>query len=631
MMGGFMHRTAIFLSTIIVSAPAFAETDDNIGDPPVEYAAAAPSPTEIVAPGTITVTATGLPTEIDMTGQPVTVIGLDEIERVQGPDLTRVLQRMPGVTMSRNGGAGGFTGVRVRGAPSEHLLVLIDGVKVNDAGSPAGGFDFANLLAGDVERIELLRGPNSVVWGSDAMGGVMNLTTRAPDGIFASAEYGRYDTVYSTLGAGARTDRMEAGVTGSYYGSDGFSASANGTEPDGFRQWQVSGRGRYALTDAFALTANGRYADGRLDQDGYLPPFYAFGDTADRQDTTEWSGHLGGEYTGQLLTLRGGYAVADTKRLYTGESYGDFPYETNGRARRAELFGQYAIAGPVRLDFGVDREWTRFSDSGTKQGTHTTSGHALLGFYTPFVTVAVGARHDDHSRFGGEWTFGANGSVAIAADWRVRASYGEGFKAPSLYQLYSFYGDPTLRPETSKGYDLGIEKGRRDGPFFAGLSVFRRDSRNLIDFDLANSVYYNIGKARAQGVEVELAARPSDRVRAGLVYSYVDTSDRTPGGFYQGNDLNRRPRHAVTASLDWTAPFGLALGGDVRMVGDSFDDRGEFVRLDGYYTLDLRAAMPVGPVELFGRAENLTNQQYATVADYNTAGRSAFIGARLRI
>ena len=215
---------------------------------------------------------------------------------------------------------------------------------------------------------------------------------------------------------------------------------------------------------------------------------------------------------------------------------------------------------------------------------------------------------------------------------RVRASYGEGFKVPSLYQLYSFYGDTSLQPETSKGYDIGLEKGRRDGTFFAGVSLFRRDSRNLIDFDLVSYSYYNIGKARSEGVELELGARPSDNLRAGLVYTYVKSTDRTAGGIYEGNDLNRRPRNTVTASLDWTAPVaGVALGGDIRMVGDSFDDRGEWTRLDGYQTVDLRASLPLGAVEVFGRVENVFDEGYETVAGYNTAGRSAYVGARLSI
>ncbi len=248
------------------------------------------------------------------------------------------------------------------------------------------------------------------------------------------------------------------------------------------------------------------------------------------------------------------------------------------------------------------------------------------------LTLAAGARYDDHELFGDEWTFGANGALELGAQLRLRASYGEGFKAPTLYQLYSFYGDEGLSPERSKGYDIGIEKGSRDGMFFAAATLFRRDSTDLIDFDLANSVYYNIGRARAQGAELELAARPDDHLRLGLVYTWLDTEDRTRGGFYEGNDLNRRPDHALTAMLDWASPFGLMLGTDVRLVGDSFDDRGNVSRLDGFVTVDLRASMPVGErLELFGRVENLFDAGYQTVAGYNSSGAAAYGGARVKI
>ncbi|RVQ68891.1 TonB-dependent receptor [Croceicoccus ponticola] len=625
-----MRKYLFLLTTAFLVQPALAQ--DASSNDAVEYATAAPPPMGEVEGETITVVATGMPISTAETGQPVTIIGLDEIEAVQGPDLTRVLQRLPGTTVTRNGGVGGFTGVRVRGAPSEHLLVLIDGVKVNDAGAPGGGFDFGNLLAGNIQQIELLRGPNSVVWGSDAMGGVMNLTTLAPDGIVASGEYGSDETIYATLGGGMRTGALEAGVTGSYMTSDGYSTAAGGTEADGFRQWQVTGRARYELAYGLAVVANARHADGKLDQDSFAwTPPYAPVDSADFQDTKETSGRLGFDYAGKALSLRGGYSLAKTARVYTGESYGDYPYATDARNDRAELFGQYRVAGPFRLDFGADREWSRFADSGTTKKVNTNSGHALLGFYTPFATLAAGARYDDNSRFGDAWTFGGNASVRLAYDLRLRASYGEGFKAPTLYQLYGYYGALDLKPETSTGYDFGIEKGTRDGSFFAGVSLFRRNSTNLIDFDLFNSVYYNIGKSRAEGFEVELAARPSDELRAGVVYSYVESKDRTVGGFYEGNDLNRRPRHAVTASFDWTSPFGVALGADARLVGDSFDDRGEYVPLDGYETVDLRASVPLGPVQIYGRVENLFDAGYQTVAGYNTAGRSAHIGARLKI
>lgn len=590
----------------------------------------------------ITVVATGGSIAVDRAGQPVTVIDGAEIDRVQGPDLTRVLERAPGVTISRNGGVGGFTGVRVRGADAEQLLVLIDGVRVADAASPGGGFDFGNLLAGGIDKLELLRGSNSVVWGSQAIGGVLAIRTRAIDGVEGSAEYGAHDSRYATLSAGGTTGAVSGGLSASFHDSDGISAAAFGTEPDGFRQYQVSGRARAEVANGFALVANARYADSKLDIDGFPPPTFAFADTPERQDTREWSGRAGFEYGGYRYSLSGGYALSDTRRELFDPAFGSGSYfTTRGRSERAEVVGTVELADAFDLDLGADRERTRFETGpfGSKGHATLTSGHALVRYHLLGVALAAGARVDDHSRFGSEVTLGANGSLEIGGGWRARASYGEGFKAPTLFQLLSDFGNATLSPERSRSYDVGIERGDRNGPLHLALTAFRRDSRDLIDFVSCFGVtggictnrpfgtYDNVKRSRADGIEVELGARLSEHFTAQAAYSYTRSRNRA-----SGLDLARRPRHAVTVSADWTTPLGgLALGGDLRVVGDSFDDAGNFTRLDGYALATVRASVPLGEhLDLFGRIENLTDANYQTAAGYGTYGRSAYAGVRAR-
>lgn len=623
-------RKVLFLLSCAVAAPAAAEDGGYGGF--IDGLS--------VPDWSITVVARGYESHVREVAQPITVIPEHLLDDVQGPDLARVLQRAPGVTLTRNGGLGGFTGVRLRGAASEQVLVLVDGVRVADVAAPGGGFDFGNMLAGGLSKVEILRGPNSVVWGSDAIAGVINLTTRAPDGMTASAEYGGDEALTATLGGGIRRERLELGLTGSFHDSDGFSQAASGSEHDGFRQWQVTGRGKAEIAPEFWLTANGRYATGELDLDGYPPPDYAFSDTDERQDTREWSGRIGGRLRAFGLRLDGGYAVSDTLREYRDLSFGGEPYyTTQGRSERAELFGRTFLGAPeLAVDFGASREWTRFDDSGTAERATITGVHVMPGWYGPRLTLAAGLRYDDHSRFGHAWTFGAHGAVEPVDGLRLRAGYGEGFKAPSLFQSQSaLYGNPALDPERSKAWDAGLEWRR--GTFNAGLSAFRRDSENLIDYvfcgtdfacaDYPFGTYDNVGRARAEGFELELGAQVGDRIRTGAAYSYVETEDRTPGSFTQGNDLPRRPRHALTVTADWAGP--VELGADVRLVGDSFDDRWQTTRLDGYVTADLRASVPFGRVELFGRVENVFDAGYRTVAGYNTAGRSAYLGARYRM
>jgi vitamin B12 transporter len=253
--------------------------------------------------------------------------------------------------------------------------------------------------------------------------------------------------------------------------------------------------------------------------------------------------------------------------------------------------------------------------------------------------VAAGVRQDDHSRFGGATTLGANASLAIAGGWRFKASWGQGFKAPTLYQLFSNYGNEALTPERSTGFDLGIERGDRNAPLHFALTGFRRDTTDQIGFASCGfggppcppgrpfGYYANLGRTRAEGFEVELAAAPTERLRARAAYTYTHAFDRDTGF-----DLARRPRHTLFAGLDWTTPLGLALGADARLVGDSYDFAGQFGRLDGFATLTLRAGLPVSDgFELYGRVENVTDAKTQTVGGYGWQGRAAYAGVRVTL
>ena len=610
--------------SLVVVAPAAAQQANNeiiIADP--------------IRDDLITVVATGLQSRIDRTGQSVSVIGADEIAAIQGPDLTRVLERLPGVTITRNGSLGSFTGVRLRGADAEQLLVLVDGVRVNDPSSPGGGFDFGNLLSGGIAKIELLRGSNSVVWGSQAIGGVLAVTSKALNGAEGSVEYGAHDSFDASASAGLAQDRYAIGFNGGYTRTDGISSAASGSETDGFRQWRVGGRGRLDLAPGLSANLAARYADSRVDLDGYQFDFpYAFIDTPEYQTTREASGRAGLAYQTSGWELAAGYALADTRRDYYDPTYGTAPsYGYKGRTERADLSGGVNLTDQFRVIFGADSEWSRFSsDFDAQKKARLASTHALLTYNADRLNLAAGLRLDDHSQFGSEWTFGANGSFAVSDDWRIRASYGEGFKAPTLFQLFSAFGSTTLNPERSRSYDIGIERGDRNSALHFALTAFRRDSRDLIDFASCPTCtfggeYRNVSSARAEGIEAEGDVRVNDYVTFRAAYSYVKAINRT-----SGNDLARRPRHALTLGADWQTPLhALSLGADLRMVSDSFDDPGNFTPIDGYALVTVRANLPItDALELFGRIENAGNTRYHTAAGYGTTGRSAYAGVRAR-
>ena len=598
-----------------------------------------------VRDSSITVIASGLDDRISGTGQPVSIIGADEIAQIQGGDIARAVERLPGVTLNRNGGPGGFTGVHVRGSDAEQLLVLVDGVPVADPAAPANGFDFGTLLPGGIDKIELLRGSNSTIWGSEAMGGVLEVTTAARDGAGANAEYGAPRTWYAQ-GYVTRSSRsLSYGLNGAFLDSRGISAAAGGAEPDGAREWQLGGHAQAELAHGLTVRAGLRHFESRLDLDGYPPPDYLFGDTAEWQDTRRTAAYAGLDFDhGGDVRLRGMWSLSDTQRDSYDPTIGSMPtYTTHGRDQRAELRGKWGFANDFALRFGGEHRWSRFDTLFDSARSMDSSGaYAQLGFDNATVLVNAGARLDDFQGFGSHWSLGADGAIRLGAGWRLRASYGEGFKAPSLFQRFSDYGNTALRPELSRSFDGGVELGDRNAPMHFALSVFRRDSSDLIDFVSCyggssglcaghpDGVYDNVGTARAQGVELEAGARATDTLRLEGVYSYVEATNRTPGAANQGNDLARRPRHALTLSADWiTSLAGLALGADLRAVSSSYDDAANLVRLDGFATGTLRASVPLTDnVELYGRIENLWNERYQTVAGYGTPGRSAYLGAR---
>ena len=592
----------------------------------------------------ITVVATGSPQRLDQTGQPITVLTAADLDRLQGPDITRALEQVPGLTLSRNGGPGAFTAVRLRGSDSEQVLVLIDGVRVEDVAAPGAGFDFGTLTTGGVERIDVLRGSNSVTWGSAALGGVIAIQTRELNGLEASAEGGSRGSFAGEAAAGLARDKVALSLTGGYTTTDGVSAAATGTERDGFRQWRLGGKARLELAPGLSVVANARYADTRTDIDGFPAPAFTFADTPEYQITRQLSGRAGLRWQGDWLTLGTGFALADTKRDYYDPTFGTAPsYGYRGRSHRADLTGRAKLPANFALDFGADSEWTRyFGTFDARQTARQTSGHAMLGWYTDAISLAAGLRYDDHSRFGNATTLGANGTVRLAPNLRLRASYCEGFKAPTLFQLLSDFGNAALRPERSRSYDAGLEY--KSGPVTAAVTLFHRDSRNLIAFvscfgetdgictGRPFGTYDNIGKARAEGVEAELVLKPSGAFTLRSFYTYTKARNLTPGSPQFGNDLARRPRHALTLSGDWETPLAhLALGADLRLISDSFDNASNTVRLEGGPVATIRASLPVhDKVTLYARVENVFDNRIPTAAGYSAVGRGAFAGLRVR-
>ena len=615
--------------------------------------ALAASPALAQAGGDIVVTATGVAQPADQAGQAVTIVTRADLDRRQTVSLADYLATTPGVTVARSGPVGSQTSVRIRGAEAEQTLVLIDGVRVNDPASPGGAFDFGNLLAGSIERVEVLRGADSVPWGSQAIGGVVNIVTQAPTDRLqarANAEYGYADTANANAAVSGKAGPVSAALTGGVFRSDGISAAADGSERDGYRQVAGTGSIGVDLAPGVGIDLRGYYAHSRLDLDGYPPPAYVFAADAEYSKVQEVYGYAGlhANLADGRANNRIAFTIGDTNRDNYDPAVGAAPlYFYRGRSERYEYQGDFRPFDRVRIVAGAEHEDSRYADGTKRASTGVTSEYGEL-IVTPVeaLTLTGGLRHDDHDAYGGHMTYGAGAALALRTGTTLRASYGEGFKAPTLYELYSDYGTASLKPETAKSYDLGVEQALLDGRARASVTWFHRDTRNQIDFrscapdevadtgsicfDRPYGTYANIDRARARGVEVALALRPIDALRIDASYTWTHAENRTPGASF-GQDLARRPRDVASVSVDYRLPVGLSVGGTILMVGDSFDYAAPDPRLDGYVLAGLRAELPITRrVSIYGRVENLFDAHYQTVAGYGSYGRAAYGGIRLR-
>ncbi len=610
------------------------------------------------APDTIVVTANRTEQPLSRVGQSISVIDANDLATRQTETVADVLRTVPGVTISRYGGIGSLTSVFIRGAESDQTVALIDGIKLNDPSAPGGGFDFGNLLVGNIARIEVLRGAQSVLWGSQAIGGVVNVITVAPSETLhanARAEYGYRNTAQFVGNISGKAGPLSASAGAGYLRTDGisaFSEARGGREKDGYRNYGANANFNLALSDAISVDLRGWYSHGHVGVDGYLPPDYALTDTRESAITREVVGYTGlnaalldGRFRNRL-----GYAITDTRRRnYNPDNAPVETFAGDGRNERIEYQGIVHLADGWQGTFGAEREMTRYTTA--SPFGPTTSGHVSIdsGYgqlvATPFsgFTATGGVRYDHHSRFGGNTSFSASG-VYTPNDsvTTVRASYSEGFKAPSLFQLQSEYGNQLLRPERSRGWDAGVTQRLVGGALEASATYFRRDSRDLINFvycsaplvgictNRANGTYDNVARARAEGVELTLRLQPVKAFTIQANYTYLKAEDRSPDSPNLGRQLARRPQHSASVLVDYRWTFGLETGATLTHVGASFDDAGNSQRLPGYLLADLRAAMPIGHhVELTARIENLLNERYETAFQFGSPGRAGYIGARL--
>ncbi len=599
---------------------------------------------------TIVTTATRLPTPEDQVGSSVTLIAAADIEVRQQRTLPEVLEDVPGLNVVQTGAQGGQTSLFMRGTNSNHTKVLLDGIDLADPSTPNNTADIGKLLTGDIARVEVLRGPGSALYGSDAIGGVINVITAGGEGplrLTASAEGGSFDTLNERATLGGSEGGFHYALTLDHVHQGAVMVTplrliptGQVRHPDSFDGIQGTAKLGYDLADNLDVGAVFLYNSslGKVTNDAFnaMTFFYGPSTSQTRNATLQYAGrafaHLVTGRFEQTLGLAYSNAItssADPDNGYVLSKGDRVKLDWQGSLKFTD--GQTLVLGAESARDALHPGVFFGFPSTLSAGTSTNAGFAELqsdfggGLYN-----SVSLRYDDNSRFGGKLTWHLAPSWTIAATGtRLKASLGSGFKAPALQQLYgAFGGNPALKPETSTGYDIGFEQKLLDS-VTGGATWFHNDIRNLINnvFSAGTFSNLNIGKARTQGLESFIAWRASDTLSLRADYTYTDAIDATAH-----TALSRRPNNKLGMTADWQAMDDLSLAATLLFTGPQADVDREFgtpVRLASFTVVHLAASYRVTPGwSLFGRVENAVDQQYEAPYGFLKPGIGAFAGIK---
>jgi vitamin B12 transporter len=658
-----MRRVLISMTSILALTSVTARAETPAPSPDIADAGAATAVADVV------VVANRTTQSIDKVGSAVTVLTLQQLRADQEPVIADILARTPGVTVTRNGGVGETTALNIRGASTQQTVVLIDGVKLDDPSSPGGGFNFADLMAGDISRVEVLRGPQSTLYGSDAIGGVVNIVTADPTKPLqgdVQLEGGSYGTAYAKAAAGGHDGAWTWRLAANAYSTTGISAfdqRLGGREADGYSNEGVSGRLGYAFNPDVSLDLRALLVNARSAFDGYSTPTFSFGDDAEYGTTQEAVAYAGLNVNLLDARLKNRLALQYTTTDRDNFDPADAPvtktFDGLGRNWRGEYQGVYAIASGWQAVFGAERDQSSIAVKTPAYSNKASPAYSA----TPPISAAInvssgygqlqaepihglnltgGVRYDQHSTFGGHFTGQASAAWSLNDGATVlRTSWGQGFKAPSLYQLYSQYGTAGLAPEQATGWDAGVQQRLWDRRISLQATYFNRDTTNMIAYVDCFSVietacktrplgfYDNIARAKAQGVELSAAVNPLSGLSISANYTYTDARDRSPGGPTFGKLLPRIPRDMANGEVSYVWPVKLTTAVAVRYAGDTFDNASNTRLLKGYVLTDLRASYPLkSNLDLYARIENVADTAYETDYRYGTLGRAAYVGVR---
>lgn len=604
---------AALLSTVALSPVAFAEEDFE----------------EIV------VSATRYSRPLSEIGSSISVISAEDMEKAQTVFVQDILQNVPGLSLNQNGAFGGVASLRIRGAGADQTVILIDGIQINDVSAPGGGFDFANLAPGGIERIEVLRGPQSILYGSDAIGGVVNIITPSgSEGLSGSlfAEGGSFNTFRAGGHIAGGNDKLTFSLSGGGITTDGISKADENdgnVEKDGYRNISLHGKITAKISENHSLAIISRYADSRNEFDGFPPPFFALSDTDEVSFTKEFL--IAGRGLFNFLdgalqnTLSVEYSTTNRRGETDGVQMDFLTFE--GTRFNLDYFGHYEVSDIFGISFGLQHEETK-ADTISPLKFNIDSVFSEISWQgMEGLTITAGLRQDNHNQYGSTTTPRITGAYYFATSGtKFFANWGEGFKAPSIFQLTFVCGfcgltapNADLKAEESEGWEIGFEQ-ELGGNIHFGATYFDQKITNQIDFDFAVG-FGNIANVHTKGVELSLEAQLIAGFSVRGNYTFTDAKDGD-------SDLIRVPRNTAFAEIQWQVMqqlnmvFHMTYNG--RETGNFFSPG-----TDGWVRFDLKASYEfMDGIEVYARIDNLTDKEYQQITGFGTPDRSFYAGLR---
>jgi vitamin B12 transporter len=630
-----MKKKIFIAAAVIISSQAYAQKDStkNLDE--------------------VVITATKSPVKQSQTGKVVTVIGKEEISRSIGKTVAQVLNEQVGITVNgAYNNMGSVQTVFMRGASSGRTLILLDGIPVSDPSMINGEFDLNLFSINDVERIEICKGAQSTLYGSDAVAGVINIITvksdvKKPLNLKATLGFGNKSTFRANLQLYGKAGNLTYTARYAKLRTNGFSSAYDSTgskdfEKDGYSGDVVSAAVQYQIIPSLQLKTFLQYSQYRADIDA--------GVFADEKDyfikNSNLSSGFGAHFKKGIVNITGNYQYGELKRKYLNDSL-DHPgftlYEDNkynGKTQYVELYGSITATKWLTVLIGGDYRWATmhqeyYSESmfgpyappAFDSSLHQTSFYGSLFFsaLNKKLNVEIGGRTNNHSRYGSNTTYTFNPSYSISKNWRVFGSIASGFKAPSIYQVFDQYsGNLDLQPERSVNYEFGVQQLHEK--ISSRAVYFHRDIKNGIDYDYVNYQYFNFVKQAVDGFEFELSARPVKNLNITANYTLItgqeQTQSRKSTNDTTYNYLLRRPKHTINLGIGYQFTKNLSAGISAKSVSSRYDVEGyqkQDVLLDNYFLLSAHAEYTCkSQIKLFADAQNITNKKFFDLRGYNS-------------